>query len=87
MDPRWVIYKVIIDQALLLHKVNSALALKGGSRGSTSTNSVGINRQMVSMIVISMTKIAADGIEQQWTGSEMLMVFSVSIAIIVRSGI
>jgi len=42
---------------------------------------------MVSMIVISMTKIAADGMEQLWTGSEMLMVFSIAIASIVRSGI
>jgi hypothetical protein len=42
---------------------------------------------MVSMIVISMTKIAADGMEQQWTGSQMLMVFLVAIASIFRSGL
>ncbi len=83
MDPRWVIGKVIIDQAVL-PKVKSALLLKGSQ--VLSSESAGINRQMVSMIVISMTKVASDGIEQQWTGPQMLMVFLVAMASIVRSG-
>ena len=62
MDPRWAIGKVIIDQAVL-PKVKSALASLKGSQ-VLSSESAGINRQMISMIVISMTKIASDGIEQ-----------------------
>ena len=85
MDLRWVIAKIIIDQAIL-HKGKESVAYKGRQVESTSSDSIGINRQMVSMLVISMTKIAADGMEQKWTGPQMLVVFLVAFASILRSG-
>ena len=58
---KWVISKVLIDQAVVVLQ-NKALTGVEGSNG-------GVKRQMVSMIVISMTKVAADGVEKQWSAS------------------
>jgi hypothetical protein len=78
MDLMWVISKVIIDQAVVVLQ-NKALAGVEGSNG-------GVKRQMVSMIVISMMKVAADGVERQWSASQMLLVFLVAMASVKRSG-
>ena len=78
MDLRWVISKALIDQVAVVLQ-NKALSEVEGSNG-------GVKRQMVSMIVISMTKVAADGVEKQWSASQMLMVFLVAMASTVRSG-
>jgi hypothetical protein len=83
LDLKWVISKVLIDQAVVFHKGNKALATL---KGSNIRESGGIKRQMVSMIVISMTKVAADGVERQWSASQMLVVFLVTMASTVRSG-
>ena len=82
LDLKWVISKVLIDQAAVFHKGNKALA---GVEGSNIRESGGIKRQMVSMIVISMSKIVADGAEKQWSASQMLVVFLVAMASTVRS--
>jgi hypothetical protein len=79
MDLMWVISKVIIDQAVVVLQ-NKALAGVEGSNG-------GIKKQMVSMIVISMMKVAADGVERQWSASQMLLVFLVAMASVKRSGL
>jgi hypothetical protein len=83
MDLRWVISKVLIDQAAVLHKGNKALT---GVKGSNIRQGGGIKRQMVSMIVISMSKITAAGVEKQWSASQMLVVFLAAMACTVRSG-
>lgn len=78
IDLKWVVSKVLIDQV--------AVVLQNKAPAGVEWSNGGVKRQMVSMIVISMTKVAADGVEKQWSASQMLMVFLVAMASTVRSG-